>query len=131
MKAFVYAGVLALALSGAGCTDLASFAANTATAATTITPSEVQTYGDATAAADLATRTVDLAVQSGTLSRATLVELSSLNDALHAAWLELKAAKDANHSITYASFNAALAAFQSYRASAGVSEAPAVMPVTP
>lgn len=122
-RIIVFAGALALALSVGACADLSAFAANTATSLSTASPDQATTYGDATAAADLATKTVDLAVRTGTLNRATLLELQSLNDALHAAWLQLKDANDKGQSLSFAAFNAALAAYQSYRTSQAIPEA--------
>jgi uncharacterized protein YggE len=106
-----------------GCTTLASGISSVATSLSTASPTQVSTYADATIAADIATRTVDLAVQTGKLNKATLTELAALNDAVHAAWLDLKAANDAGKSLTFASFNAALSAFEAYRAAQGISEA--------
>lgn len=106
-----------------GCTTVASGLSDIATSISTSSPTQVATYADATIAADLATRTVDLAVNTGKLDRATLLELDKLNDAVHAAWLQLKAANDAGQSLTFASFNATLAAYQSYRTAEGIPEA--------
>jgi hypothetical protein len=127
-RMIMLAGALALALSSAACTDLASGVAGLATDLSSSTPAQVTTYGEATAAATLATRTVDLAVTTLTLNKATLTELNSLNEAVHTAWLQLKAANDAGQSLSFASFNAALAAYQSYRVSQGIPEAPATTP---
>ncbi len=118
--------VAAFTLTVGGCTSLASGVTDLAGSFTSSSPSQVTVYGDATLAADIATRTVDLAVKTGKLDRATLLELQTLNDAVHAAWVKLKAANDAGQSLSFASFNAALAAFQSYRTSTGIPEAPKV-----
>ncbi len=117
--------IVALALSLAGCTSMASGVATVATSMSTSTPAQVNTFADATAAATLATRTVDLAVTSLKLDKATLKELQTLNEAVHAAWLPLKDAVDKGQSPSFAAFNAALAAYQSYRTSQGIPEAKA------
>lgn len=124
IRSLAIAATLAAALSVSACADLAQFAANTATSLSSSSPGQVTTYGTATAAATLATRTVDLAVNTLHLDEATLTELNSLNEALHAAWLKLKAANDAGQSLNFAAFNAALAAYQSYRTAQGIPEAP-------
>jgi hypothetical protein len=120
---FAAAACIAVALSG--CASIAQFASGVATSLSSSSPSQVSTYADATNAAILATKTVDLAVTTLTLSKATLTELQTLNDGLHAAWLQLKAANDAGQSLDYAAFNAALAAYQSYKTSQGISDATA------
>ena len=126
MKMLVLAGALLLAAPlMAGCTSFASGVATIATNLSSSTPAQVNTYADATLAATLATKTVDLAVNTGKLSKATLIELGALNDGVHSAWLVLKAANAAGKSLDYAAFNAALSAYQSYRTSEGIPEAPA------
>lgn len=120
---FALAAVLVLGLGG--CTTLGATLGDLGQSLSTSTPSQVNTYGDATAAAALATRTVDLSVSTGKLDLPTLQELQTLNDGIHAAWLKIKAAKDAGQSLSFAAFNAALAAYQSYRTNEGIPEAPA------
>lgn len=90
------------------------------------TPAEVATYADATLAATLATKTVDALVNTVQFDRATLTEFATLNDGVHTAWLQLKAARDANQSLTYGAFNAALDAFNAYAAAHKV--APVTVP---
>lgn len=125
MKRMLIVGVtLALALTAAGCADFAQGVSGIAQDLSTSTPAQVTTYAEATAAADLGTRTVDLVVLTGKLDTDTLSELSKLNDDVHSAWLKIKAAKDAGQSLTFAAFNAALSAYTSYRTSQGIKEAP-------
>ena len=125
MKHFIAGALIALSFALGGCTTIASGLDTLATDLSSSSPTQVTTYYDATAAADLATKTVDLAVKTMKFNRATLTELQSLNDSLHTAWLVLKAANDANQSLDYAAFNAALAAYQSYRVSQAIPEATA------
>ncbi len=123
-RMLLIAGALALALSAGGCTTVASGLADVATSLSSSSPAQVQTYAEATAAADLATRTVDLAVNNVKFSKATLTELQALNDSLHDAWSKLKAANDAGQSLSFAAFNAALSAYQTYRTEQAIPEAP-------
>jgi PBP1b-binding outer membrane lipoprotein LpoB len=123
-RMMLIAGALALAMFAGGCTTAASGLASLATSMSSSTPQQVQTYAKATEVADLATRTVDLAVNNVKFSKATLIELQALNDSLHDAWLKLKTAKDAGQSLSFASFNAALAAYQTYRTEEAIPEAP-------
>jgi hypothetical protein len=115
MKRFAHAFAGLLLLVGtSGCTSLAQFAATTATNMSSSTPAQ------ATQAATLVTKAVDIAVNTGKLDRATLIELDALNEGVHAAWLNLKAANDSGHSLVFASFNAALDAFRAYATTKGV-----------
>ena len=92
---------------------------------TTSTPVQVTTYADATAAADLVTRTADLAVATGKLPSSVLDAIGSYSDKVHSEWLKLKAAKDAGQSLAFQAFQDALSAFESYRTAQGIPEAPA------
>ena len=107
----------------AGCTSIASGLSTVATDLSTSSPSQVSTYYDATTAANLAFQTIGVAATLPGVSHAQLIELQSLNEAVHSAWLVLKAANDAGQSIDYAAFNAAFAAYQSYCVSQGIPEA--------
>jgi len=121
-RMLLIAGAFALALTSAACTSVASGVASLATEMSSSTPAQVNTYAEATAAAAIVTRTMDLAVNTGKLDKATLLELQKHNEGIHAAWLELKKANDAHQSLVYASFNAALASWRSYRTSVGIPE---------
>jgi hypothetical protein len=114
--ALAFACVLPLA----GCTTVAKDVVAIATSLSTSSPTQVTTYADATAAATLATKAVDVAVTSLKFDRGTLEELSALNDSVHAAWLDLKQANDAGRSLSFASFNAALDAFNAYATVKGI-----------
>lgn len=104
-----------------GCTTVAQFAAGAATSLSSSTPAEVRTYAEATQAATLATNAVDVAINVHKFDKATLTELSALNDGVHAAWLFLKADNDAGHSLVFGSFQAAFDAFSAYATAKGVS----------
>ncbi|MBI3678466.1 MAG: hypothetical protein HY243_17805 [Proteobacteria bacterium] len=118
LKILALAAICALALTG--CASVAQDVAAVATNLSSNTPSQVATYVDATAAATLATKAVDVAVTSLKFDKGTLSELSALNDGVHAAWLDLKKANDAQQSLSFASFNAALDAFNAYATVKGV-----------
>ncbi len=123
MKRLMSLTVAVLAIASvplAGCTSVAQSLAQTASSLSSETSTDVATYAQATQAAALTTRAVDLAVQNVTLDRATLTELSALNDGVHRAWLDLKAAHDAGQSLSFASFNAALDGFTAYATTKGV-----------
>lgn len=110
-----------LLLAGtSGCTTVAKVTAEVATNLSSSTPVQVTTYAAATQAATLATKAVTLAVDVHKFDKATLVELSALNDAVHAAWLDLKTVNDNGGSLAFGSFNAALDAFNAYATTKGV-----------
>lgn len=121
MKRFLPILAIALVLPLSACTSVAEFAATTATNLSTSTPVQVTTYADATLAATLATKAVKLAVDTHKFDKATLIELSALNDAVHAAWLDLKTDNDAGKSLVFGSFNAALSAYNAYATTEGIS----------
>ena len=68
----------------------------------------------------LATKAADLYVTTGHPSRAVLIQIKSLSDGLHAALVTLERANADGKSLTFASFNAALQAFNAYATSAGI-----------
>lgn len=107
----------------AACIDTTQGLAGIGQSFTSSTPSQVQTYADATRFATLATKTVDLAVQSGKLSRTTLDKLDQLNDTLHAAWVVIRDANSRGESLNFAAFNAALSAFETYRQQQAIPQA--------
>jgi hypothetical protein len=108
--------ILVLAVPIGGCSTVA----NLAVAASSSTPTQVNTLADALQAATLATNAVDAYVNIGNPTRATLLELQTLNNGLHTALTTLQAANAAGQSLAMASFNAALQAFNAYSTSAGV-----------
>lgn len=115
----------------AGCAGVASFAVNTATNLSTAGPSQFKTYAEATAAVDLAHITIDVTAVNAKalgLHKPVLLKLQALNEALHAAWLDLKAANDAGQSLTYAGVQAAWDAYNVYRVQQAIPEVPAGTP---
>ena len=111
---------LSAALIASGCTTLASAVSTVAQNVSSSTPTQVTTFADATAAADLVTRAVDVYVNTGNPSRATLLEIQALSNSVHAAFLDLQAANDKGQSLVFASFNASLSAFNAYATSQGI-----------
>jgi len=111
---------LVLIIPLAGCTSVASFVASTAATMSSTTPTEVKTLAEAEQAATLVTRAVQLYVENGNPSRATLLEIKALSDGVHAAILELDAAQRTKKSLVFDSFNAALAAFNAYATAQGI-----------
>lgn len=103
-----------------GCASTAQFFANTAAQLSSSTPAQVTSYEVATQAATLAADATDIAVNTLDFDKGTLTELTALNEAVHAAWLDLKAAHDRGASLTFSSFQAALDAFNAYATSKGV-----------
>jgi len=85
-------------------------------------PAQVQTYAGATKAAEIATRTLDVVVNSANFDRATLEEMNLLNEGLHSSWLALKAANDNNQSLVFGAFNAALTAYKLFIAKHAIKE---------
>lgn len=104
--------VVGLALSG--CTQTAQTTADIAQSLSTATATQARTLAEALQAAKLCTDAVDLYVNTGNPSRATLVELGLLNDQVHGALLNLQAADAAGQSLALAGFNEALKAFTAY-----------------
>lgn len=118
-KILAFAGLLAVTLSG--CTTMAQFAAEIAQSTSSGTPSQVTTLAEAEQAATLATQAADIAVNTGKLDRGTLQEIKTLSDSLHAALGVLQSANASGQSLDYSSFNAALAAYNAYMTSQGIS----------
>ena len=114
MKRTFIAIALLATLGLASCTTVAQLAASTATSLSSSTPGQVKTLNDAVAAADLLTKSTKVVVDTGTLDRATLVEIDALSTGVHAALTDLEADNAAGHALNYASFNAALDAYNSY-----------------
>lgn len=121
MKKLLVAGALSLALLAGGCASIAQGLGSIATELGSSTPTQVNTYADALNAAKLVTDAVDLYVNSANPNRATLLQLQKLNDGVHAALNSIGAANREGGSLVYGSFNAALAAFNAYATTQGVS----------
>lgn len=125
MRLSLYAFTLAAALSLGGCASVASVASDLAVSATTATPAQAKTVGEATQATALAEKTLDLAVTSGALPPAVIAELKILVPAVHNALKKVEAANAAGNSaltaLALASFNEARAALNSYETLSGVS----------
>jgi len=120
---------LLIAVSLAGCTTVGQGLISAGQWVSSSTPTQITTYADATLAATLATKTVDALVNTVQFDRATLEEFNTLNEGVHNAWLPLKAAKDANQSLVYGGFQAALDAFNVYSVSHGVKPVTVPKPV--
>ena len=110
----------ALAFSLAGCANLTT--AIGALTTTTTAPAAVTTLGDAEQAATLVTQAVDVAVKTGKLNRATLLQLQTYSNAVHAALTTLEQANTEGGTLVFATFNAAVAAFNSYSAAVGATK---------
>ena len=123
MKIFAFAAFACLALSG--CTSLGSVVESATVAFTSAGPTQATTIAEAAQAATLAEQAVDLYVNTGNPSPAVLNELKSLVTAIHNTLVVAQAANASGNSAAaaaaIATFNEALAAFQTYAAKSGVS----------
>lgn len=79
------------------------------------TPTDAQTLATAEQSATLATQLVDEYVKNGKLNRADLVKIQQANNAIHAALITLETANLNKQPLSFASFNAAIAAFNSLK----------------
>lgn len=127
--------LLVIAGGMSACTQLSSFAIDTATELSSATPNQATTFEGATLIADAGTKTIGwLADNASTLhiNLASLTQLNAINDTIHVAWLKLKASHDAGTSLDFAAFDAALTAYNTYKAETALPDAPAsvVPPVT-
>ena len=102
------------------CIDTTNGLAGVGQSFTTLDEAQITTYSQATRAATLATKTVDLVVQTGKLDRPTLLRITQLNDTLHAAWVVIRDANARGESLNFASFRAALAGFETFRKQQGI-----------
>lgn len=118
MKRVLLTAFLCLGLSG--CASVASGVVQIAQSVSSSTPSQVTTLGDAVAASTLVTQAVDVYVKTGNPSKATLLELQTLNEGLHTALTGLEQANASNQSLELAAFNEALTAFTSYTTAKGI-----------
>lgn len=112
--------IAAACIALAGCTSTAALIGNTVQSLSSSTPSQVTTLAEALQAATLVTNAVDIYVNTGNPSRATLNELNVLNDGLHTALGNLQTANASNQNLYIATFNEALRAFSSYATASGV-----------
>lgn len=83
-------------------------------------PTSAGTLAEAINADTLAVRIADTYVQTGMPNAATLRTLAADADAVHAALKSLEADQAAGRPLNFAAFNAANAAFNSYRLSQGI-----------
>lgn len=83
-------------------------------------PGQATTLSEAVQIADLATNLTKSAVDTFKFPKATLQELSALNDGLHSAVVSLERANANHQALDFASFNAALSAYNSYAAANGI-----------
>ena len=81
---------------------------------------QATTLAQAIQLADLATKATKVTVDSVKLPKATLIQLSALNDGVHSALVDLETANTMGQSLSFASFNAALDAYNSYAVAVGV-----------
>jgi hypothetical protein len=80
------------------------------------TTAQVTTLAEAEQAATLVTEAADGWAVVTYMSAAQLTQIQALSSAVHAALDNLEAANAAGQSLVFASFNSALAAFNSYEA---------------
>lgn len=107
-----------------GCSSFGSFVSDLTVSATSATPTQAKTVGEATTLATAAERALDFYVNNGSPSRAVLNELNILVPAVHSALVKVEAANKAGNSAltaaALAAFNEALAAYESYATQQGV-----------
>lgn len=118
MRKILIASLLCIGLSG--CASVASGITTIVQSVSSSTPTQVATLADAVAAATLVTKATDVYVQTGNPSKATLLELQTLNEGLHTALTGLEQANASNQSLELAAFNEALTAFISYTTAKGI-----------
>ena len=94
--------------------------AGTATNLSSETPSQVTTLADADLAADTIVKLTKTAVDSGTLDAGELTEIQALRTGVRSALDALNTANAKGQSIDFASFNAALQAYQAYSTTKGI-----------
>ena len=120
MKHAFLAPVILSLLLLPGCANVS--AAVSALTTTAAAPASVTTLADAEQSATLVTQAVDLYVKTGNPTRATLLQLQSYSNAVHAALTTLEQANAEGGTLVFAVFNAAVAAFNSYSASVGATK---------
>lgn len=116
MKHFLAGIACVAALALAGCGTLASGAASVAATVAGPSPTQATTLGQAEQLATVATDLTKAYVDTASLSLAQLQQINALNDGLHTAITSLETANSQGQALSFAAFNAALAAFNSYKA---------------
>jgi hypothetical protein len=120
LKVLAFGAVVALG----GCTSFGSFVSDLAISATSATPTQAKTVGEAATLATAAEKALDLYVTTGSPSTGVLNELNILVPAVHNALVKVEAANKAGNSAltaaALATFNEALAAYESYATQNGV-----------
>ncbi len=116
LKTLAVVAAITVCSANTGCQPLDKLLPGAETTAPA-TPQEIQTLAQATNAATLVTRAAAVYVRAGNLSDAQLNQLGALNDGVQEALHKWHAAADKGNSVYAASFNAALSAFNKYRAS--------------
>lgn len=111
---------LSAAIGLGGCASIASGLSTIATNISSSTPTQVRTLAEAERVATLVTKAATVAVNTGTLSRAQLMELDKLNEGVHAALSDLNQTQKEGGSLAYGAFNAALDAFNAYTTQQGI-----------
>lgn len=95
-----------LGACGANTFDVLTTPANSAPVATTLAEAEQ--------AATLVTQTVDLYVKSANPSQETLYKIMAYSNTVHAALVSLEQDRIAGRPLVFATYNSAVAGFQSY-----------------
>ncbi len=108
--------LIALALPLGACQNLTEGVVSLVATAKGPLPQQAKTLAEAEQLATVATDLTKTVVDTGKLSRAQLVQVSSYNDGVHSAVLSLEDANSKGQSLSFAAFNAALAAWNSYTA---------------
>ena len=121
VRQIVLCFVVASGLLVGGCASTASFVTGVATEFSQSTPSQVTTLAEAYRAAALVASAADVAVLTGRLDRSELNEVQALRASVRAAMDVLGDANAAGKSLDFAVFNGALAAWNAYALSKGIS----------
>lgn len=82
--------------------------------ATANAPTSASTLAEAEQSATLATKAVDVYVNSASVNRADLLKIQQGNNVIHSALLTLEADRKAGTPLSFSAFNAAVASFNSY-----------------
>jgi FixJ family two-component response regulator len=83
-------------------------------------PTDATTLANVLQTATLATKAVDVYVQTGNPNAATLAELKKLNDDVHTQVVALQQDQAAGRALSYTLFNAAMDAFVAYANQNGI-----------
>lgn len=121
---FLKFAALAAALALSGCADLGSFVTSTTVSLTSSTPGQVKTLTEAVQSATLAEKAVSIYIKNGNPSGSVLVELRTLIASIHNTLLAAESANAKGDSAAVAAgltaFNEALAAYNSYSTTEGI-----------